>query len=299
MAKVNELLEKMQAFILKAEDDPIEDVPEFPGLEKLGDIIEDYEKAVAKLLRRQRKYFLDEMKSFVSKDGETLAALLVYFQTNLFAADEFTEGMAEESKAFFEMTTDEVATMVMDAVDKDIPYEEASNMTKQWIEEWSEELAALMVLNTNTAIEQVLSNAIDEDLSINQVELRLKDLPEFSRTRARTTAITEMLTAASQGQDEAYRQSPAVSKKRWRHSGKKKNQARDNHVRMDGLEVDTDAEFSIASSSETARYPRDTKLSAKERVRCKCIIQPVVDEDVLGLSVEEREEIRREVMEGK
>lgn len=60
--------------------------------------------------------------------------------------------------------------------------------------------------------------------------------------------------------------------------------------------VDVDEEFKIPGSSETSMYPRDTKLSAAERVSCQCVLSPVVDNKVLGLSAEEKEKIRREAL---
>ncbi|MBF6667285.1 hypothetical protein K1Y04_00765 [Bacillus amyloliquefaciens] len=39
-------------------------------------------------------------------------------------------------------------------------------------------------------------------------------------------------------------------------------------------------------------YQRDTKLSAAERVSSHCVLSPVVDNEILGLSAEEKEEIR-------
>lgn len=38
-------------------------------------------------------------------------------------------------------------------------------------------------------------------------------------------------------------------------------------------------------------FPRDPKLSAGERVHCHCVLSPVVDNKIIGLSAEEKEEI--------
>ena len=122
----------------------------------------------------------------------------------------------------------------MHSIDADIPFKVLSEKTEQWIESWSQELAQLMQLNTHTAIEQTLKEGIKEGRSIQEIELQLKDLPEFSRKRARVTAVTEVLTASSVAQHESYVQSPAVTAKRWKHSGGKKNQSRESHVQLDG-----------------------------------------------------------------
>jgi len=302
MSKVEQLLKSLNAFIKKAEEDDDEKltdvVADFPGLDMIPQIVENYEKEVAKLLRNQRKLYLKEMKAFVSKDDKpTLEALLQYFTNNLFAADEFAEEFGKVTAEFLQLTVEELCKKMMESIDPDIPFVETSTQTTNWVKDWSTKLADLMQLNTHKAIEEVLTTAIENGDSIQDVELKMKNLPEFDRKRARKTAITEILTASSRAQWESYMQSPAVVKKKWKHSGSKKNQPRENHVAMDGVEVGVDEEFEIEGSGETCQYPRDPSLSAKERVNCHCTMGPVVDESILGLSQEEKEQLRQEALE--
>lgn len=58
---------------------------------------------------------------------------------------------------------------------------------------------------------QVIASTLEQRGSVHDVIQALKDEPDFDRARARRIAITETLTAASVGDDEAYRQSPAVT----------------------------------------------------------------------------------------
>ncbi|WHF28809.1 phage minor head protein [Bacillus altitudinis] len=127
----------------------------------------------------------------------------------------------------------------------------------------ADELAQLTQLNTHTAIERTLKEGIKEGRSIQEIELELKDLPEFSRKRARVTAITEVLTASSVAQHESYVQSPAVTGKKWKHSGGKKNQSRESHVQLDGTIIPLDEEFEIPGSGERCMFPRDTSFLLK------------------------------------
>ncbi|MGX1439013.1 F like protein [Bacillus pumilus] len=145
-----------------------------------------------------------------------------------------------------------------------------------------------MQLNTHTVIEQKLNEGIKDGRSIQEIELELKDLPEFSRKRVRVTAVTEVLTASSVAQHESYVQSPALTGKKWKHSGGKKNQSRDSHVQLDGTIIPLDEEFEIPGGGERCMFPRDTQLTPKERVNCHCAVGPVADPVILGLSVEER-----------
>ncbi|MDU0154453.1 MULTISPECIES: phage head morphogenesis protein [Bacillus] len=301
MNKTDRLLESLNAFIKKAEEDErknlMESVPDFPGLSKIPNFVEEYEKGIAKLLRRQRKKFLDGLNGFISKDSkETLEALLMFFTQNLFAEDDFEEEFQELTEGFLQQTIEELAVVIMDSIDPEVPFKILSNRTVNWIKDWSKELAEIMKLNTHETVENVLEEAIENGSSIQDIELTLKDMPQFDRERARTTAITEVLAASSAAQHESYAQSPAVKKKKWRHSGGKKNNPRENHIDLDGTVIGVDEEFQMPGSSETCMFPRDPKLSAGERVNCHCVLSPVVDNEILGLSAEEKEKIRREAL---
>ncbi|MGJ9460109.1 phage minor head protein [Oceanobacillus sp. CF4.6] len=298
MNKVDNLLKNINAFIQKAEEDeePFEDkIADFPGSDKISGYIEEYEKKVAKLLRNQRKYYVDAFNSFVSKDDRmTIEAFIIYMENNLFAADEFAEEFGNLSAEFLQMTIEELTNVIMESIDKDIGFEVLSGRTTNWIKDWSEELADIMNLNTHSALEKELLDVLDKGESIAQAELRMKDLPEFDRNRARATARTEILTASSRANWESFQQSPAVEQKKWKHSGTKKNNPRSTHVAMDGVTIVVDEYFLI--DGEEGLYPRDTSFSAKNRVNCGCAVGPVVNEDIIGLSKEEKEAIRQEVL---
>ncbi|MCY7898112.1 phage head morphogenesis protein [Bacillus spizizenii] len=300
MNKTDKLLESLNSFIKKAEEDErknlMESVPDFPGLFMIPKYVETYEKDVAKLLRRHRKKFLDGLNGFISKDSkETLEALLVFFTQNLFVEDDFEEEFQELTEGFLQQTIEELTEVIMDSIDPEVPFKVLSTRTVNWIKDWSKKLAEIMKLNTHEAVENILTDAIENGSSIQDIELTLKDMPQFGRDRARTTAITEVLAASSAAQHESYAQSPAVKKKKWRHSGGKKNNPRENHIDLDGTVIGVDEEFQIPGSSETCMFPRDPKLSTRERVNCHCVLSPVVDNEILGLSAEEKEKIREKI----
>ena len=302
MNKTDQLLNSLNVFIRKAEEDDekslVEVIPDFPGLSKIPGYVQEYEKKVARLLRSQRKKFLSGVNDFVSKDSkETLEAILVYFTQNLFAGDDFEERFQELTEGFLQQTIEELASVIMDSLDPEVPFKVLSSSSTNWIKGWSEELAEIMKLNTHEAVENVLTDAIENGSSIQDIELTLRDLPQFDRSRARTTAITEVLAASSAAQQEAYSQSPAVIAKKWRHSGGKKNNPRENHMALDGTVIGVNEEFTIPGSGETCLHPRDSKLSAKERVNCHCVLGPVIDYEVLKLSPEIKNSIREDVLD--
>lgn len=299
MNKVDKLLQSINLFIQKAEEGA-EDITailpdDIPELNELPNLVEEFEKLTAKLLRQQRKYYLDALNSFVAKDDElTLEVILNYFQSDLFAADTFAELYSIEVASYLTLTIEGLTKVIMDSIDKDVPFQTLSKRTTNWIESWSTQLAEIMELKTHKAIESELIEAIQNGESIQQAELRLKDLPEFDRKRARATARTEILAASSQANWESFMQSPAVESKKWKHSGSKKSKPRPTHVAMDGTVVGVDELFLV--DGEFGMYPRDTTFSAKNRVNCGCVIGPVVDQDIIRLSPEEKEEIRQQVL---
>ena len=298
MNRVEKLLKSINNFIRKAEteDDLIDNLPDIPELDELPGLIEEFETLTAKLLRQQRKYYLDGIKAFISKDDtETLEAILSYFQNDLFVADEFALLYGVEAAKFLENTTASLTKLIMESIDKEVAFNVLSKRTTDWIESWSEELAEIMQLNTHKAIERELIAAIEAGESIAQVELRLKDMPGFDRKRARATARTEVLTASSQANWESFMQSPSVIGKKWKHSGAKKIKPRETHVAMDGEVAGVDELFLV--DGEFGMYPRDTTFSAKNRVNCGCVLSPVVDEHITGLTQEEKEQIRQEVLD--
>ncbi len=295
MSKVERLLESINAVIKAEEEDEdiTEDVPDFPGLDKIPKWVEDYEKKVAKLLRAQRKYFLSGVKDYIQKDL-TVAGLLTFLANDLFATDEFLEDMENATNEFLTLAVSELAADIMDAIDKDVAFSVLSNRTTKWIDTWSKDLAELMKLNAHQSLEEALKKVIEEGGSIADAELAIKDLPQFDRKRARTTAITEILTASSRSQWEAYMQSPAVTHKVWKHSGSKKNNPRKEHEDLDGTEIKVDDKFDV--DGHEADYPRDPSLPASQRVNCHCAMGPGVDRAILGLSKEEKEKLREEAL---
>ena len=117
--------------------------------------------------------------------------------------------------------------------------------------------------------------------------------------RARRVALTEVLRAHGYAQLESYIQSPAVEEKMWKHTGAYRNDPRQNHVDMDGVRVPKGQPFTLIGADGNTYYPmtpRDICLPPKESVFCHCILQPVVSEEVLGLSLEERQALQAQAI---
>ena len=52
----------------------------------------------------------------------------------------------------------------------------------------------------------------------------------------------------------------------------------------------------IKGGKHKPMYPRDTILPPEESINCHCICQPVVDRDILGLSLEERQRLQQQAI---
>ena len=284
--------------IAKDDDDELADaIKEYDEIDYLIKQVNAFEKDIYKLFKAQKKYYVDAAEGFVSKAELTDTKMMDfynYMKQDLFAADEFAKAMGTRTATMLGDTIEVVTSKVMDMLDKDVSFNTLSGRTKAWIENWSEDLASLMQLNTHVALEAALTDVINEGKGIPDAVKVIKDLPGFTRDRARTTAITEILTANSASQQEAYMQSPAVTKKKWRHSGPKKIKPRKAHVELSGTEVDTEDAFNV--NGYGGDYPRDPRLPAKERINCHCVLQPVVDRKILGLPAVDKEAIRAAAM---
>lgn len=302
MQKIDKLLDSLNGWIEKADTGDFTDsLPDdLEVLDMLPGYVEDFEKEVAKLLRKQKKYIVDGIKNYTKKDaiekGITIKDVINFVTGSLFGADTFAKSLSKAARKFLNYTMKDMTKAFMDAIDPDIQFSIFSKRTTKWINSWSDELGKLMQNNSQKAVERILNEGLEKGKGIREIARELAKLPEFDRKRAKTTAQTEVLAACSASQFESYRQSPAVIGKKWRHSGIKNNQPRDNHMAYDGTTVLVEEEFELPGSGERCMFPRDSSLSGRERINCKCIMSPAVDNNILGLSEEEKQKIREEIL---
>ncbi|EOP60971.1 hypothetical protein IKQ_06202 [Bacillus cereus VDM053] len=305
MQKIDKLLISLNEWIQKADtDDFSTSLPaDLEVLDMLPGYVEDFEKEIAKLLRKQRKYFVDGIKNYTKKDaiekGIKIKDIINFVTGSLFGADTFAKSLSKSARKFLNYSMKDMAKAFMNAIDPDIQFNIFSKRTTKWINSWSDELGKLMQINSHKAVERILNDGLEKGKGIKEIARELAKLPEFDRKRARKTAATEVLASCSASQFESYLQSPAVTGKKWRHSGAKNNDPRENHVEYDGTVVLVEEPFVLPGSGEKCMFPRDSSLSGKERIFCKCVMSPAVDNKILGLSEEEKEKIRAEVLAKK
>lgn len=280
---------------IKKENDKLADI-----LKKSGYIDVDYtlseseklEDKLSKILQNQTDAFITLLEDNPNATISEVVDMLPDFNANTSIVDSIQSLFKDE----FIDTIPKIATAYIHSIDDELEIKHMTNRTSAWINSWSQDLADIMQVTAEEKLDRILSVALDEGKSIATVAQELKDVNVLnSATRARTTALTEMLRANSVSAQEAYIQSPAVSEKKWRHTGDRKNNPRDNHVRMNGQIVPVDEPFELIGANGNTyypMYPRDTILPPSESVNCHCIHQPIVDKDVLGLSLKEREKLQ-------
>ncbi len=282
--------------LLKASDDDLAESLKKAGYADTSETVEkinDLEEALGDILTEQVNYFTE---SFEEDDLEKiLEEILPYL-----ISGDISDGKIER---IFQKHFEEIMSKLTDSyikqLDQELSFEVLSDRTVSWIDNWSEQLGKLMKLDSHTEIQNVLDSALENGDSIQTVIEHLRDSYSFSRVRARRTAITEMLTAHSYSAQEAIRQSPVAEKKEWKHTGSHKNSSRPHHQAMDGQIVGKNEKFVIhaPTGSYECNFPRDTSLPASERVNCHCIHRGIVNEDILGLSLEERRRLQRQAID--
>lgn len=147
------------------------------------------------------------------------------------------------------------------------------------LEKWLKELPDTMKLTTDSKVSKLIIEAYEEGKGTGWLEQRLSEDYEFSRARARTTAITENLRMYSGSGYEAFLQNEWVIGVRWRHTHGIR-EPRPHHEAMDGIVVPKAELFTVGAYQ--GYYPRDPQLPAGETVHCHCFIEPVLSDALTG-----------------
>lgn len=292
------LIKAIDAYLAKADGDLADalDAEGYAEPQATIGYMQGIEDDVAEALVEETDYFLAEAEK--AADLETFAADIwprVKLNDRLKAklATVFTEHLSEFMPEF-------VAYYIAQT-DRSLKLEVVSKRTVAWVESWSEQLGEIMQLNSHKEIETILTKGLKDGTGIASFTREILDSGiRDEYYKARRLALTEVLGAHSVAQQEAFMQSPAVVDKAWKHTGAYRNEPRQNHVDMDGQRVPKDAPFSltgIKGGTYEPMYPRDIILPPEERINCHCICQPVVSEDILGLSLEERQRLQQEAID--
>jgi hypothetical protein len=294
MCKVCGVIKSIDYYLAKADDDLADELEDEGRAipEDSTKMVSEMEDELAAVLTKQTAYFVSQLKK-----KKTVAEVMDVID-EIKAADV----CGEEVKAVaLEQLKKYIPKMVVDyasVTDSGIKITALSKRTTAWIEDWSEELGEIMKLTSHTELENILKTSLENGDSITAVAKIIQDSGiRDEYYRARQTAMTEMFRAHNVSRYEAALQSPCIVGRRWRHSGV--GTPRPNHLEMDGQTVDKDKPFTLNGADGSVYYPMypvDPILPPSEAVSCHCTCDDIVDENILGLSVEERQQLRDEAL---
>lgn len=297
MCRCGDLIKAIDAYIAKADND-LADELEKSGFSEPKKTVENasaLEDKLAEILALEKEYFLKKAKTAVSLKQ------LKKIWPKIAKEDDADAKLAEAFLKDFTKNIPTLADGYIKVIDPELTVKTITERTTAWAKDWSDELGRLMKLSTKDEIEKLLVDNLENGKSVADFTRALMDEGIRSvRYRARTAALTESLRAHSVAQQEAITQNPAVEDKEWVHTGAYRNKPRENHVDMDGVIVPKNSTFTLIGADGEVYYPmfpRDSCLPVGEVANCHCIHRGIVNESVLGLSLEERKELQKAAIE--
>ena len=291
------LLKAIDAYIKKADDDLADTLDEegFEHASKTVDYINDVEDGIADALTVQTALVSSAISQ--SKDLEQFRRIWGKLKNTDTADKDIAAVMVEQLQKFLP----QYAGYYIKRTDRELVFSRLSKRAEFWINDWAEDLGELMKLNSHNQIQAIYDKGLKEGIGIEEFSRMIEESGiRDERYKARRCAITEILTAHRVAQQEAFMQSPSVEEKAWLHTGAYRNEPRENHVAMSGQTVPISSPFVLEGADGETYYPMipgDTSLPAGERINCHCICQPIVNEDVLGLSLEERKALQQKALD--
>lgn len=292
------LTEAIDAYIAKADKGLSDTLSDAGFVDPEGTVkeAEELEDAIAEELEKDTKRITAAVKK-----APTVASFCMNDWKNVQDGNKLRKAIEVIIRRTYEANTIRLATLYIQEIAEDMTVTDITKKTTNWISRWSKKLADLMKLEDNKQIDKILSNAMSEGQSVDDCAKEIMNSgirnPEY---RARRTALTEMLRAHNVAHQEEMSQNPCVVSKRWRHSGGYRIEPRQNHVDMDMQVVLKKDPFVMIGKDGFIyypQYPTDPVLPPGESINCHCIAEDIVDPDILGMSLEERQRLQQEAIE--
>lgn len=298
MCNCKGLLKAINAYIQKADDD-LEEQLTTEGYADANLTVEaasELEENIATALKAETALFLADFE-----DSIDLEVFYSDIWPEIKGADDVDVKLKQAFMDEFQKTMPQFITSYIQDTDSELTLSQMSKRTTAWIEEWSEELGNIMKLNSADEFERILIEGLDEGYSVEKVTRKVLDSGiRDEYYKARRASLTEMLRAHSVARQEGIMQSPAVETKTWVHSGTYKIKPRQNHVNISGQTVPKDKPFTLTGADGGTyypMYPRDRILPVGETANCHCIHRGNASDDILGMSLKERQELQRKAIE--
>ena len=290
------LAKAIDAFIAKADDD-LENALDDAGFSQPKETVRDIgaleEKLVTPLIA-ETAYLSSELQTAVDLNS------FADDWPDIKAGDKTDEALARVFRDEFQTQMPNLASAYIKRIDPELTVSAITRRTVAWAKSWSAELGAKMKLTVHDELERLLVKHLSDGKSV--ADLTRAFMTSGVRDeyfRARRAAITEMLRAHSVAQQESIVQNPAVEQKEWVHTGSYRNEPRRNHVALSGVLAPKDQPFTLFGADGGIyypMYPRDSVLPPGESVNCHCIHRGIADENVLGLSIEQRRQLQQKAI---
>lgn len=291
------LIRAIDRYIEKADKD-LSDSLENAGFANPKDSVESVsglEDELAEILSDQTKSIAREIITAGSLEAAVRSV------EEFFIEDETRSRLIDVLQRFYKDNVPTLSTVYLQQAEDGMVVSQIRKRTTAWIKSWSDDLADLMQLTSKDQIENLIVEALENGKGVE--DLKRKLITEGVRNeeyRARSVALTEMLRAHSVAREEAIQQSPATDRKKWLHSGGRKITPRENHVAMNGQIVPKKKAFVMhgrSGSTYHPMFPRDPDLPAEEAINCQCTHVPVVNDDVIGMPLEERQKLQQQIID--
>lgn len=148
------------------------------------------------------------------------------------------------------------------------------------IDKWLKNLPKTMKLSTDNQVTDLIRQSYEEGKGPKWLESQLAKNRSFTRSRARTTAITENMRMYSAAEFQSFLDNDYIVGKEWRHTHGIK-EPREMHVQADGYIVPKDEPFII--NGHECFYPRDPDLPPEESISCHCFMVPVFEGESISI----------------
>lgn len=233
-------------------------------------------KGLYKELIRAKKQILSDLDEI---GEEVKNKVMEYYIDHKSKIDELYEDIVLDNYTeIINITLDEVAKIVGEAslgISFDLLNEEA----KVFLMNKRIKFAVAVANTTHQAIINELAKGFELGEGISELAERIKDMPEFSISRAKIVSRTEIISSSNAGTHQGYIESGVVIGKEWINTADSKTRL--DHVFAGGQRKKLNEPFIVGG--ETLMYPGDNSLGASARniIQCRCTTIPILEGEVI------------------
>jgi hypothetical protein len=289
----------IERYLSKADDD-LKNTLGDEGYAEAGktvSVMNDVMEEVEDVLQEQTDSLVDTLEACGQNGWDTAKKKV----KEMFEEDDTGEKIGDIVLDMYIEAVPVLANTYIKNVENDMGVKTLRKRTNDWFASWSQRLGELMKISSHKQITKLMKDTIDNGDDIASLTRKIQEGGWRSEYyQAKRVAVTEVLRAHSVAQEEAIQQSPATDRKIWKHTGAHKNQPRQNHVDMDGQIVPKDQPFEmkgIKGGTYSPMYPRDPSLPPEESINCHCIHCGVANDEILGMTYEERKKRQQEIVD--